>query len=74
MRVVAVIYSLKKYIVSTHRQIRRKYGQRSAIDKSTDNNVNDKKTAQVSCPRDHKVIGRLKCLQTTVLTFFRYLP
>ena len=43
----------------------------SAIDKSIDNNDNDKKKQRKTIfislvnPRYHKVIGRLKCFQTS---------
>ena len=41
----------------------------SAIDTSIDNNDNDKNSSRLVFslvnPRDHKVIGRLKCFQTS---------
>ena len=41
----------------------------SAIDKSIDNNDNDEKQRETifsfSNPKDHTVIGRLKCFQTS---------
>ena len=42
----------------------------SVMDKSIDNNDNDKNIFSLVNPRDHKIKGRLKCFQTSCKQFF----
>ena len=49
----------------------------SAIDKSIDNNDNDKKQTIMffaSCPRDNYVIGTFTYFKSSHKHFFRYMP